>query len=127
MCRDLHDWGERCSENRVARLMSKAQLRARAKRRRLPTDVKLCPEHTIAPNVLERRFQAEGPNRKWVADFIYLWTTEGWLNVAAVLNLFSRKVVGWSMSAEMTAQLAAGCAYDGVVAPRAAGCAASPF
>jgi len=105
VCRDLQDWGERCSENRVARLMSKAQLRARARRRRLPVDLGLRPEHTIAPNVLDRQFEAAGPNKKWVADFTYLWTAEGWLYVAAVLDLFSRKVVGWSMSAEMTAQL----------------------
>ena len=45
------------------------------------------------------------PNKKWVADFTYVWTTEGWLYVAAVLDLYSRKVVGWSMSAQMTAQL----------------------
>jgi putative transposase len=43
--------------------------------------------------------------RKWIADFIYVWTAEGWLYVAAVIDLFSRRVVGWSMSAEMTAQL----------------------
>jgi putative transposase len=46
-----------------------------------------------------------GPDRKWVADFTYIWTAEGWLYVAAVLDLFSRRVVGWSMSAAMTAEL----------------------
>jgi len=103
--RDLHDWGERCGKHRVARLMRAAALRARAKRRRLPIDEGLRPEHTIAPNVLDRQFAAQGPNKKWVADFTYVWTVEGWLYVAAVLDLFSRKVVGWSMSVEMTAQL----------------------
>jgi putative transposase len=103
--RDLADWGERCGENRVARLMRVASLRARPKRCRLPLDAGLRPEHAIAPNVLERQFGAERPNRKWVADFTYLWTTEGWLYVAVVLDLFSRKVVGWSMQASMTAQL----------------------
>ena len=49
--------------------------------------------------------QAPAPNRKWVADFTYIWTAEGWLYVAAVVDLFSRRVVGWSMSAQMTAQL----------------------
>ncbi len=58
-----------------------------------------------APNVLERAFAANGPNRKWVADFTYVWTAEGWLYVAAVLDLYSRKVIGWSMNAQMTAQL----------------------
>jgi putative transposase len=59
----------------------------------------------IAPNVLDRQFGAEGPNKKWAADFTYLWTAEGWLFVAVVLDLFSRKVVGWSMNANMIAQL----------------------
>ena len=57
------------------------------------------------PNVLNRQFDAAAPNRKWVADFTYIWTAEGWLYVAAVVDLFSRRVVGWSMSATMTAQL----------------------
>ena len=51
------------------------------------------------------RFEAAAPNRKWIADFTYVWTAEGWLYVAAVIDLFSRRVVGWSMSAAMTAQL----------------------
>ena len=59
----------------------------------------------IAPNMLDRQFQAERPNQKWIADFTYIWTAEGWLYVAAVIDLFSRRVVGWSMKAEMTAQL----------------------
>lgn len=52
-----------------------------------------------------RTFEAAAPNRKWIADFTYVWTAEGWLYVAAVIDLFSRRVVGWSMSAAMTAQL----------------------
>ena len=59
----------------------------------------------LSANVLDRRFEAPAPNRKWVADFTYIWTGEGWLYVAAVLDLFSRRVVGWSMSAAMTAEL----------------------
>ena len=58
-------------------------------------------------NVLDRQFEAERPNQKWIADFTYIWTDEGWLYVAAVIDLFSRRVVGWSMSAGMTAQLVA--------------------
>lgn len=103
--RDLHEWGEACSENRVARLMQAAGLQARRKRRRSPTDTGVRPEHSIAANMLERQFEADAPNRKWVADFTYLWTAEGWLFVAAVLDLYSRRIVGWSMSASMTAQL----------------------
>jgi putative transposase len=59
----------------------------------------------VAPNVLDRTFEAPAPNRKWIADFTYVWTAEGWLYVAAVVDLFSRRVVGWSMKTAMTAQL----------------------
>ena len=61
----------------------------------------------IAPNMLDRAFAAARPNRKWAADFTYVWTAEGWLYVAVVLDLFSRRIVGWSMKAEMTAQIVA--------------------
>ena len=57
--------------------------------------------------MLDRQFTAERPNQKWIADFTYIWTAEGWLYVAAVIDLFSRRVVGWSMKAEMNAQLVA--------------------
>jgi len=59
----------------------------------------------VAANVLDRQFVADAPNQKWVAGFTYIWTAQGWLYVAAVIDLFSRRVVGWSMSATMTAQL----------------------
>jgi putative transposase len=103
--RDLRDWGHRCGIHRIERLMRNARLVARPRRRRLPFDLGTRIEHTIAPNVLDRQFAATEPNCKWVADFTYIWTTEGWLYVAAVLDLFSRRVVGWSMSSQMTAQL----------------------
>ena len=80
-------------------------LKARPKRRRLPFDTGQRPEHAIAPNILDRQFEADGPNQRWVADFTYVWTDEGWLYVAVVLDLFSRRIVGWSMGREMTAQL----------------------
>ena len=57
------------------------------------------------PTCSTAAFEAPAPNRKWIADFTYIWTAEGWLYVAAVVDLFSRRVVGWSMSATMTAQL----------------------
>jgi len=103
--RDLIAWGCRCSENRVARLMLAAGLQARRKRRRLPEDIGVRPEHYIAPNLLDRQFDATAPNQRWVADFTYIWTDEGWLYFAVVLDLFSRRIVGWSMSQEMTAEL----------------------
>jgi putative transposase len=103
--RDLRDWGHRCGVRRIGRLMRCARLEARPRRRRLPFDAGTRIEHTIAPNVLDRKFDASEPNSKWAADFTYIWTTEGWLYVAAVIDLFSRRVVGWSMSSQMTAQL----------------------
>lgn len=60
----------------------------------------------VAANVLDRSFDAPAPSREWIADFTYVWTAEGWLYVAAVVDLFSRRVVGWSMSTAMTAQRA---------------------
>lgn len=77
MWRDLIEWGEAVSENRVARLMRKAQLQARHKRRRLPLNAGVRVKHCIARNILERRFVADGANRKWAADFTYLWTAQG--------------------------------------------------
>lgn len=101
---DLREWGYRCGRHRVARLMRAEGLQGRRKRRRLPIDPGIRRECTIAPNVLDRQFEADAPNRRWVADFTYVWTAEGWLYVAAVLDLFSRRVVGWAMSAQMTAE-----------------------
>ena len=101
--RDLRDWGVACSENRVARLMKVARLQARPRRRRLPHDQGT--RSVIAPNLLDREFLADAPDRRWVADFTYIWTGEGWLYVAVVLDLYSRRIVGWSMKQEMTAEL----------------------
>jgi putative transposase len=97
--------GVNCGLHRIERLMRAQALRARPRRRGLPKDYGLRPVSAIAPNVLDRQFAAARPNQKWIADFTYLWTAEGWLYVAAVIDLFSRRVVGWSMKAEMTAQL----------------------
>lgn len=101
--RDLRDWSVPCSENRLARLMRKAGLVARPKRRRPPFDVGT--RHVIAPNILDRDFTATAPNQRWIADLTYLDTAEGWLYVAVVIDLYSRRVVGWSMQQQMTAQL----------------------
>ncbi len=80
-------------------------LRARPRRRRLPPDLGERQAAAVAANVLDQSLEAPAPNRKWIADFTYLWTAGGWLYVAAVIDLFSRRVVGWSMNAVMTAQL----------------------
>ena len=78
-------------------------LKARPRRRGLPKDDG--QRSVIADNVLDRQFTAEALNQRWVADFTYIWAAEGWLYVAVVIDLFSRRVVGWSMSDTMTAQL----------------------
>jgi putative transposase len=103
--RDLAAEGVSCGLHRIERLMRQQALKARPRRRRLPPDLGERQAGAIAPNVLDRSFEASAPNRKWIADFTYVWTAEGWLYVAAVVDLFSRRVVGWSMSAGMTAQL----------------------
>jgi putative transposase len=103
--RDLVEAGERVGENRVARLMHRAGIEAIRRKKRRPIDEGVRPECAIATNVLERDFGASRPNQRWVADFTYIDTAEGWLYLAVVLDLFSRRVVGWSMKPEMTAQL----------------------
>ena len=103
--RDLLAEGVRCCLHRIERLMRLQGLRSRPRRRRLPPDLGERQVAAVAANVLDRAFDAPAPNRKWIADFTYIWTAEGWLYVAAVIDLFSRRVVGWSMSAAMTAQL----------------------
>jgi putative transposase len=103
--RDVLAEGVSCGLHRIERLMRAQALRARPRRRGLPKDEGERLSAAVAPNVLDRQFVAERPNQKWIADFTYVWTAEGWLYVAAVIDLFSRRVVGWSMKAEMTAQL----------------------
>ena len=105
--RDLLADGVECGLHRIERLMRLQALRARPRRRRLPKDEGDRQIANVPANLLDRQFVAERPNQKWIADFTYIWTAEGWLYVSAVIDLFSRRVVGWSMSASMTAQLVA--------------------
>lgn len=104
MQRELVAQGHRVSENTVARLMRQSGLRATTARKfRHTTD----SNHRlpVAPNVLDRQFEARGPNEKWVSDITYVWTDEGWLYLAAVEDLYSRKVVGWSLGERLTSEL----------------------
>ena len=105
MWHDVLALGEHCGPYRIERLMREQALRARPRRRGLPKDVG--ERSAIADNVLDRQFQADAPNCKWVADFTYIWTAEGWLYVAVVLDLYSQRIVGWSMLSSMTSQLVA--------------------
>lgn len=100
----LKKQGEPCSENRVARLMREDGLRAKTKRRfKATTDSK--HNLPVAPNLLNRDFSPEEPNQVYAGDITYIWTTEGWLYLAVVIDLFSRSVVGWAMDKRMTRQL----------------------
>jgi transposase InsO family protein len=100
--------GEIVSRNTVAKLMRAAKIRARTRRRYVPRTTDSRHEKPIADNVLDRDFAAESPDRKWVADITYVPTGEGWLYLAAVLDCFSRKIVGWSMADHMETDLVAG-------------------
>jgi putative transposase len=102
---ELRARGEKVGRKRVARLMRSANLAGRRKRRfRSTTD----SNHAfpIAPNILERDFTATAPNQVWVTDITSIWTQEGWLYLAAILDLFSRRVVGWATSANIDRYLA---------------------
>ena len=98
--RDLRETGFACGKHRVARLMRQASLRAvAAPRFRVTTDSKHALP--VAQNCLARDFTAPAVNRKWASDITYLWTGEGWLYLAVVLDLFSRRIVGWCMQARL--------------------------
>ena len=101
---DLHDEGIECSENRVARRMRALGLRAiQAKKFKVTTD----SNHSkpVAPDLLEQDFSATAPNQKWTSDITYVWTDQGWLYLAVIMDLYSRAIVGWSMNRRMTQQL----------------------
>lgn len=93
-----------CSKKRVAKLMRQDGLRGQRKYRKvITTDSK--HSFPVAANVLNREFQAEKPNQKWVSDITYIPTAEGWLYLAGILDLYSRKIVGWATSELIDATL----------------------
>jgi putative transposase len=100
---DLREYGERCGPNKVHRLMRLAGLKAQVGYRK--------PRHRggaaniVVPNRLQRRFATMAPNDAWVTDITHIRTHEGWLYLAVVVDLFSRKVVGWSMQSRITKEL----------------------
>ena len=97
--------GISCSRKRVARLMRFNQLVARRVHRRVPRTTQRDPAAMPAPNLLNQDFSSPAPDRKWVSDITYIDTAEGWLYLASVLDLFSRRVVGWAMDEHMEASL----------------------
>jgi len=103
--RDLREMGERCGKHRVARLMRRAGQRSHTGYGRRPAPKGKRPS-VVAPNVLQRQFNVAAPNQVWVTDITYIRTREGWLYLATVLDLFSRRIVGWAMGHRMTRELA---------------------
>ena len=95
----LRQQGVYCSRKRVARLMRQAGIHSRRcpKRRVRTTDSR--HNRPVAPNLLRRDFSAHAPNEKWVGDMLGIWTDEGWLYLAALLDTYSRRIVGWAMRA----------------------------
>jgi putative transposase len=105
LTRELQDEGLEVGRRRTARLMRENGLKARQKRRfKRTTD----SHHAfpVAPNLLDQDFSAGRPNQKWNADISYVWTSEGWLYLAVVLDLFARRVVGWAVSDRLHQELA---------------------
>jgi transposase InsO family protein len=101
---ELKDQGVACSEKRVARLMRLRGLRAKQVRRYKST-TRRNKKDPVAPNLLKRDFSTVRPDQKWLTDITYIPTREGWLYLAAVLDLYGRRIVGWAMSDRMTADL----------------------
>lgn len=98
---DLKKAGEKVSQKRVARLMRQQGIRGRSKRK-FKTTSNSNPKRLVAGNHLQQKFQTDAPNQKWVSDITYILTKEGWLYLAVILDLYSRRVVGWAMAERMT-------------------------
>lgn len=101
---DLVAWGYIISQKTVARLMKEIGIKATFKDKYVvTTDSK----HylTIYPNLLNRQFDVEEPNQAWVADITFVWTLEGWIYLASIMDLFSRKIVGWSIASHLKKEL----------------------
>jgi putative transposase len=96
---------ERACRNTVAAAMREMGLKSRIRTGFTPTTTQVDPNREPAPNLLDRNFTASEPNRKWVTDITYLATATGWVYLAVVMDLFSRKVVGWAMSPSLATEL----------------------
>ena len=101
---ELRDAGVECSENRVARLMRENEIAAKTKRK---FKVTTNSRHNlpVAPNLVKQEFTAAAPNQLWLSDITDIWTREGWLYLTAILDVFSRQIVGWSIGERMTQDL----------------------
>ena len=96
--------GHQIGRYKVRRIMRELRLKAKTPRRyKITTDSRHC--FPVAPNLLNRQFNVDTPNRVWTVDITYIWTFEGWLYLAVVLDLYSRQIVGWAMDKRMKKQL----------------------
>ena len=97
MSDEVQDHGSSCGRYRARTLMNMAGVKARQKKKfKVTTDSK--HKLPVAPNLLQRQFTTAEPNQAWVSDITYIWTSQGWLYLAVVLDLFSRQIVGWAMN-----------------------------
>ena len=117
MVHELRDNGLAIGRRRVARLMRENGMKARQKRRFKRTTDSL-HAFPVAPNLLDQDFTATGPNQKWGADISYVWTREGWLYLAVVIDLFARRVVGWATSDRLHKELALSALRRAIVTRR---------
>jgi transposase InsO family protein len=101
----LKSQGESVCENTVARVMRQRQIRAKTKKKFVPRTTDSSHDQPVAKNLLDREFKAILPNQKWVVDITYIPTDEGWLYLAGVMDLCSRRIVGWSMREHMQSEL----------------------
>jgi putative transposase len=105
MAKQLQAQGFAVGRAKARRLMQDAGLAVRRRTRRGPVTTDSQPRYPVAPNLLARQFAVDKPDHVWVGDMTYVWTAEGWLYVAVLLDLYSRKVVGWAMSAHIDSAL----------------------
>lgn len=105
MTRELNAQGKACSENRVARLMQEHGLAAQAAPRFVPCTTDSNHNEPVAPNRLAERAAPDGPNQIWLQDITYIPTAQGWLYLALVLDLWSRRIVGWAMADHLRSEL----------------------
>jgi len=103
---ELRRQGEACGKNRVARVMREAGLRGKCRKRFKPQTTDSKHDFPIAPNLVNREFTAEAPNQLWLSDITYIPTLEGWLYLASIIDVFSRRIIGWAMDDNMRKELA---------------------
>ena len=102
--KQLQAEGHQIGRYKVRRIMRQLNLKAKTPRRfKLTTDSK--HSYPVAPNILDRKFDVDAPNKVWTADISYVWTFEGWVYLAVVMDLYSRQIVGWAMNSRMKKQL----------------------